>query len=898
MDYFRLHADDGKERSTFQPGESLSLHLRGLAADTIHQVTVADAKGELFTTSVASDRHGEVIPTVIWPLMGIQDPRRRARVRVDEAVKRWHGKTIVVTVKQGDRIVATRTIKLDAGLALPIVTAVDREGFVQHGFEIGKQDVRVGLYNVAAPRVRIWMVPRQHDWRLDDAIRPVAYVDATPKRTGVTSVVIARRKTLRPGAYDFIARPLRYGFEDDELRFRGGDLVSGRWTTGLVIREPFMPSKMIRGGCVNEMREIAGRFIGIWPYMKFTNVFQVGENIYGALDPSTLDPSVISKMVAIYVVNHKTQAQWNASGALTQIPPLGGNPSQIRWQTQDWCINANLRLLWPNATQVGDYDIVADFGNNVADAMSFVPDNSFDPPNDLIDGYINPGFKIVPDPATDTSFANAGHFTYDESSQGSLNITGDEEGLGTWTTPLRASVYFPADMAGATSAGQISAAQANYPLVVCVHGNGADTGYLGYEYLLQHFAQNGFIAASIYMNMNMGGTGRARALHKHLDILFAMFGTHVTNNIGIMGHSRGGEGVVIAARLNSQEGWGYNLNAVVSLAPTDQYTFETFAGAWAKPYLVIYGSLDGDLAEVWDCGFSLYDRAAGMQKSMAFVYGACHDRFNTVWGDGDLYFGKLGMNDQNRVITADAHKAIAKGYMAAFFRQYLRSETQWTGIFKGEWIPASITIADPTTKIYTQYEDTSGNLRTIDDFEGAHTGTSWQTSTIGGAVSQSGLPATPNENQLNSIDSHSPHVTSGLMLTWNNVGDSLTFDVPMGQRDVSGFEALSFRVTQVVNSASNPNGQAQDLRVTLTDGNGNSRAIRVSKIAEIPWPDMRDIDMYRKSAMCTIRIPMRSYTIKCLNIIAVDITNVVSVKFDFSEVATGQIAIDSVQFTA
>jgi hypothetical protein len=189
-------------------------------------------------------------------------------------------------------------------------------------------------------------------------------------------------------------------------------------------------------------------------------------------------------------------------------------------------------------------------------------------------------------------------------------------------------------------------------------------------------------------------------------------------------------------------------------------------------------------------------------------------------------------------------------------------------------------------------------VRTIDDFEGAHTGTSWQTSTIGGAVSQSGLPATPNENRLNSIDNHSPHVTSGLMLTWNSVGDALTFDVPMGQRDVSGFEALSFRVTQVVNSASNPNGQAQDLRVTLTDGNGNSRAIRVSKIAEIPWPDMRDIDMYRKSAMCTIRIPMRSYTIRCLNIIAVDITNVVSVKFDFSEVATGQIAIDSVQFTA
>jgi hypothetical protein len=248
------------------------------------------------------------------------------------------------------------------------------------------------------------------------------------------------------------------------------------------------------------------------------------------------------------------------------------------------------------------------------------------------------------------------------------------------------------------------------------------------------------------------------------------------------------------------------------------------------------------------------------------------------------------------VITADAHKAIAKGYMAAFFRQYLRNETQWAGIFKGEWAPAAIAIADPRTKIYTQYEDTA--VRTIDDFEGAHTATSWQTSTIGAAVAHSGLPAAPVEAKLNAIDSHSPHVTAGLKLRWDNVGDSLTYAVPIGQRDVSTFEALSFRVTQVVNSASNSNGQAQDLRVTLTDGNGNSRAIRVSKIAEIPWPDMRDIDMYRKSAMCTIRIPMKSYTIKCLNIAAVDITNVVTLTFDFSEFATGEIEIDSLQFTA
>ena len=70
-----------------------------------------------------------------------------------------------------------------------------------------------------------------------------------------------------------------------------------------------------------------------------------------------------------------------------------------RWLTQSYCVNANLRLLWPNATQPGDYDIVADFGNNTANPATFVPDDHYDMPLDIIDGYVVPGFKagVMPD---------------------------------------------------------------------------------------------------------------------------------------------------------------------------------------------------------------------------------------------------------------------------------------------------------------------------------------------------------------------------------------------------------------------------------------------------------------------------------------------------------------------
>src|SRR2546428_9241800 len=116
--------------------------------------------------------------------------------------------------------------------------------------------------------------------------------------------------------------------------------------------------------------------------------------------------------------------------------------------------------------------------------------------------------------------------------------------------------------------------------------------------------------------------------------------------------------------------------------------------AGAVPLEVIYGSMDGDIAGgpplPMETGFTIFDRASGSVKSMVFVYGAIHDRFNTVWGDGDLGFGQLGGSDFTKVITADAHQKIAKGYMTAFYRRHLRGEAQWGGIFTGEWRPTAV----------------------------------------------------------------------------------------------------------------------------------------------------------------------------------------------------------------
>ncbi len=900
----QLVDDQGNERTDFDVGEALTLQVEGIQPAMTYNVTLNDEEGELFTSRLMSNGEGVIESTVLWPQFGLDNPRTGDLLSVENAREYWRGKRLTLVVSLGEKVIFEHPFQVAEAFSRPLLLSTDEQARVVNGFVVGERDATVAGYNVPfVGRARIFMVPRQRNWLVGDSFSPVQLAGG---RSAFTDVIveggrfqtqIAQADELEPGAYDFIVRPVRYGYEDDEVFvLRENDLAT-RVVTGLVVRQDFMASKAVLGGCVNT-QPMSGRKVLGRPYFQFVNTFQVGDDVWAALDPAALDPSSIGKAVALYVIQHKTSSAWSSDTSLSHLPVLGGNPAVLKFKTQPSCINYNDKLVWANASIPGEYDIVADFGNNTTNLSTFTPDNSFDGPLDIIDGYFGPGFRIVNDPTTDTAFTHCGSFEYNEGP-----VTVNDDYSTSVTVEQKAIVYFPSDIPGATTPSEISSTQPNYPLVVAVHGQSSNpTSYLGYNYLLEHWAKNGFIAASIHLKSGMRGTGRARILFEHLNILNTKFGTSAAQEIGIMGHSRGGEAVAIAARLNQQETLGHKINAVISLAPTDQYTSEKLAGTWATPYLVIYGSMDGDVAggsgTPWNTGFALYDRADNEKKSMVFIYGATHGRFNTVWGDTDITAGwsKLGPTDMPKLITADAHQKIAKGYMTSFFRWHLRNESQWEDIFKGEWVPSAVEQADGgVVRLYTQYQDTTRKV--VDNFEGPHTATSWQTSTIADTVTdESTLPTNPQEDELYNLDNQSPHDTAGLLLRWDNSGDRLRFDVPAAHQNVSTYEAVSFRITQKVGSASNPVG-AQDLYLTLKDTTGKSRSIKVSKFQEIPNPHVRHYPQYTKSAMNTVRIPLHVFEIEVVGTDKVDLTKVESIAFDFKVKPTGEVSIDSVQFT-
>ncbi|TAL70152.1 MAG: hypothetical protein EPN82_05935 [Bacteroidetes bacterium] len=923
-----LSDDNGKQKEDFSIGETLTIQVKGLRPGYAHNFALSMDGKKLFVSTLMTNSQGEIDPTVLWPQMGLDDPNSVDRFTPEEARKRLKGKSFNLEISTGKEVISRAIFRISDTVRTPILISSEKDGRLLNGFEAGKQSLFLTMYNIPfSGDARIYMVPRQHDWRIGDPIQPVTFQNGEPAVLEITvreggrqqTIEFAAAELLIPGAYDFIVRPIRYGYEEDDiLSVLSHDILGSRRTTGVVIREPFWKAKPVLGGCVNKI-PVSGHSVSGAPYFRYSDTFTIGEDVWAGLDPGIVDPGNISKMCALYVIQSKDEAGWLANNSLNHLAVLGGNSSTTKLKLQAGCMNANKILVWPNATSPGEYDIVADFGNNTPDASLFVQDDQYNTPLDIIDGYFVTGFRVVEDPGTmvESSIPNWGNWNYEEAIvntmglQGTVTLQDENNQYHSSGTPIlvirqvrmKAHVFFPADMPGVTDPAQISSAQPDYPLIVIIHGNGHD--YTTYDFLLQHFARNGFIAASIdvrYYNGSsdihgMGALGRANAIFPHLNILNTKFGVKVQNNIGIMGHSRGGEAVIKAVRLNQQQGLGHNINAAISLAPTDQYGTEVLGGAWSKPYFVLYGSRDGDIkGDIWVdgytvpmTGFAQYDRANGSVKSMCFVYRATHNGFITdnhdaPW-DGDVIANMEPPATQ---------QAFTKAFMNAFYRWHLKNEPQWDGMFKGEWTPASV--SSTGAKFYVQYHDTTA--KTIDNFEGSN----WQASSIGGAVNQNGLPVNPSEDKLSAaviagLDPKSPHDTQGMKIKWNNLNDNLVFSIPPTHKDVSDYSVLSFRITQKVDSPDNPINQSQNLRVSLKDGSNNERAVRISPFYDIPFPDYRPNHSFSKSAMTTVRIPLKSYIIVCAGQVIVNLQDVTTLTFQFSEKSTGEVEIDEVEFS-
>jgi hypothetical protein len=893
----------GATRETFSVGETVFVSARGLTPNTLFSFSLerdrSKSKAEVLARYL-SDRHGSLPMTVLVPYIGLfgfgGEPGASSYTEAERSASGNY--TIrVASIEAKREFEQTLTLTVRGGDHHPRVFSSDPDGRLVTGLEVGKSEVGVTLLNFPAGCVRVFVVARQFGWRVGDPIEPIRSRDGAPlvatvriDRGGAQYVRIAEAQELGSGSFQFIARAFPPGwYEGDEQVLLQGDVLSDARFASLVVRLGFRQKFGYDNGIVLTP-QIAGRPVAHRPYFRFVDNFPKGTDVYAALDPDALPAGLISKRAAIYVVQHKSAAQWSASSALADISGPGMTSAVKIVPIVPGCVNWNTTLVWPNPQVPGQYDIAIDFGNNAADPSQFVTDASLDPPLDMIDGYVRVGFYVTEDPSLPGPFAGAiGQHDY---ALAAINVPSTDAGpTPTDSLPLTATIRYPAQYSGVDAPFSAGAS----PLVVMMHGNsGMDTSYLGYNYLLDHLASWGFVAMSIYAPVGVMIETRARAVLAHLGIMAqnnanpGLFQGHIDlAHIGIGGHSRGAEAVVRAARINSAEALGWNILAGISIAPTDYFHY----GDPGIPLLVIYGANDGDVSGSWPSRtcFDIYDEA-GRPRSFVFVYGGTHDRFNTEWASIEAsteLTWDITPSDLPNLISLTDHENVAKGYFTAFFQGHLLGRAEQFEYFSAGLKPSLAS----GLQLHISHQESG--TRVLDDFQQNNPAMN----TLGGNVTPTAL-STLAENQLRTLDAHSPHVVSGGSVAWqSNAGVYLT-QVPAVAKDLSGYSALSFRVTLKYESPQNPPGAGTDFRVRLTDGNGKSRSIQVGMFTDIPYPYVRGHDDLVKSAMKSVRIPLASYVIANAGAQDVDLTNVVSISFEFNENATGEVDIDDIEFSA
>ena len=912
----------GRPIQQLEAGSSLFVGASGLRPNAPYQVRFT--AGERVSQSledavgfavVSSDARGTIAPFVLWYESGVIGCHRRSRIEPDP--KRWRfltfeeaeealaGQSITVSIHPAAREEVAvrrppqsiRTGPAEAVFRLPIarrrypmVYPSNESGCLVNALQVRDEDDLFVTGRNFAPgtQLEISVVPNQRRWRIGDAINDVTGASAAPARERVTAdnsgrftVRVWDRANELRGAYDIVAHDLSSQVVD---RVSSRDIISFGAETGFLLYLLYPP-----GG---SQMDIAGRPFNRSPYFEFADSFaDTNDPVWGAVDPTYVPAGHTGgSWAAYYVVNHRTGPQWATTTNLVDVS--GGFEVH---PVKSGCVNGTDVIIWNAPLNPGQYDVVVDFGSTVAtSAATYVTDADYNSAIDFLDGATQIGFIVAPDPYA-LGPIPIGQDTY--------SVDDFFPTLGTrQNVDLRAVVRYPATVAGAST----PVAAGTHPIFIMEHGNHAScvnpgfdcnmmttydalhTGcptrvqnHMGYMGLLDRLASNGVIAVSIDAYDLTGcvpqlNAERSDLILKHLelwshmhdnitfpsypDLLGGRFVGHVDmNRISVSGHSRGGEASVGAFMRNMGV---FNIGSVSSIAPVDSIG-HTLPNV---PYFVIIPAADGDVSSL--AGTRIYDRAGGAtnvtNKSLINVYGASHNFFNTVWAaDGDD-----GHPARADFIPAADQQRLGEAWLGAFTRVHLTGETVYEDMLRGKLRFPSFA----GRKVFAARHETN--------FQAHETGTN--AGTAGGTASV--IVTTPPRHQ-----------TSAIRVGWTSTTGTLTYTVPAGpQRDVSGFEVLSFRVAQT-NSALNPAGNSQEFSVELASG-ATVRGTYTGNYAQIPppYPHQLGMSTTNEALMTTIRIPLHSFI---MNNSGIPLTNIDTIRFRFTGVSQGEVYVDDIEFS-
>jgi hypothetical protein len=504
--------------------------------------------------------------------------------------------------------------------------------------------------------------------------------------------------------------------------------------------------------------------------------------------------------------------------------------------------------------------------------------------------------------------------------------------LSTMPTELWARVFWPRELKGArpivfflhgnhptcAKAGSIPGthddANCDYTYTgICPAGMIPTPNHEGYNYAASHLASYGYVVVTV--NANRGITcgdavrgdealnlARGRLILRHveqwqtwarqggvppsLSLSSETFRNHVDlSRIGLVGHSRAGEGVRAAHFLSTDPSgpWpklipGARVRGIFEIGATDGQSHLTL-NADNVAWNALIPMCDGDVPDLegrlpFERMWRQKAEARPSPKSLFMVWGANHNFFNTEWQNNDA-----GRCPGQPLIHgpgpwSEAQQKIGKASIAAFFRANLAAadEAPAPNIFDpANEVPASLT---SITRIDRDYIPTFDRryffpVETFDGLTPAQPEISFQ-----GVEFRPDL-ATPNRARIQwKEESSEPRY---FQVKWN---------WPYAPRLTSELETLSFRLgfDAPPTYGSSPNA---DFQIALIDDAGRlSAALPASRYAEVLSPPMA-IKLFQ-----TVRIPLKHFALR-----TEELANVRGVRFLFPA-GGGTVYLTGIHFTA
>ncbi len=432
-------------------------------------------------------------------------------------------------------------------------------------------------------------------------------------------------------------------------------------------------------------------------------------------------------------------------------------------------------------------------------------------------------------------------------------------GFGVENFPLNGRVYMPKG-------------NGPFPLVLIVHGNHSMIDYsdAGYAYLGELLASRGSIAVSVdenFINAHWSGDFRGKEMPargwlvlKHLEQWkkwngggdASLAGKIDMENVVLVGHSRGGEAVSIAAAFNTLErfpdnaqetfDFGFGIKGIVTVAPTD-YRYEREITLKNINYLSLQGAYDSDEVSFW--GMRPYHRLQFTDDFKGFKAGvymnhANHGQFNSTWGRSDFGAPMKWLLNLKPLVSGEDQRQMAKVYISAFAEAVLKGNKDYRNVFKSvdvvkDWLPKETYLsqyADASKKILLDFEDDLGVTTGKENIQiQAENFKIWR---------EEGLMSRDNEKRQN----------NALVLGWtygSEAGkDSLPqyhIHIPDALKDFSAMDTLALSVAvgnvselDLKEKEKDFSGMGFNFSIVLKDSLGNTASVDLASTNILPVP--------------------------------------------------------------